>query len=512
MNAEGLYEPGGPRFIGLALYQPSFSQEAFLEALFGTDGIRGTTEFTNEHRSRKLTPELVLRIGQAAGWALTPPMSPSPVHGGEGAGVGMRVAIIGRDTRISGMMLESALTAGLLSQGLDVLHAGVIPTPAVAYLTRHLRASLGVVISASHNPVEDNGIKFFGPDGYKLSDALEERIQSLVLDPSHVFTPRNTRELGRSRPAPELAEAYVDYLVRSWRGKRDLSGMRVVLECANGATSFVAPEVFRRLGAQVEVLNGNPDGLNINESYEYIEPRTLAARVLATGAHLGIAFDGDGDRVVLVDERGGIVDGDTILAILARHFHAQGLLPVPAVVATPMSNFGLHEFLKPMGIEVVEAKVGDKFVLERMRELGAVLGGEQSGHILILDRGQTTGDGIYTALVIAALAVDEADGSLSRLAAGIPRYPQAMVSLDAPRLPFAPTEIPEVRALVDDLRTRAGEGAEVLLRYSGTEDKLRLSVRTRSNGDPRLLAEETRRTLERIVAIVRTEYATRNAQ
>ncbi|MFN3761941.1 MAG: phosphoglucosamine mutase, partial [Anaerolineae bacterium] len=337
---------------------------------------------------------------------------------------------------------------------------------------------------------------------YKLDDALEDRIQSLVLDPARVFTPRDTRGLGRSRPAPELAEAYVDYLVRSWRGKRDLSGVRVVLECANGATSFVAPEVFRRLGAQVEVLNGQPDGLNINESYEYIEPRTLAARVVSTGAHLGIAFDGDGDRVVLVDERGGIVDGDGILAILARHFHARGLLPVPLVVATPMSNFGLHEFLGPMGIEVVEAKVGDKFVLERMRELGAVLGGEQSGHILILDRGQTTGDGIYTALVVAALVVDEAEGRLSRLTAGVPRYPQAMVSLDAPRVSVPLTEVPEIRAVLDDLKARAGDGAEVLLRYSGTEDKLRLSVRTRTDGDAATLAEETRRALERIVAHV----------
>ncbi len=470
-----------------------------MDALFGTDGIRGTTEFTDEHRSRKLTPELALRIGQAVGYALTPTLSRT--------GTGMRtLALVGRDPRISGMMLESAITAGLLSQGMDVLHAGVVPTPGVAYLTRHLRADLGVVISASHNPVEDNGIKFFGSDGYKLSDALEDRIQSLVLDLTRVFTPRNTRELGRSRPAPELTEAYIDYLVRSWRGKRSLAGVRVVLECANGATSFVAPEVFRRLGAQVEVLNGNPDGLNINESYEYIEPRTLAARIVATGAHLGVAFDGDGDRVILVDERGNIVDGDGILAVLACHFHARGLLPVPAIVATPMSNLGLHEFLRSLGIEVVEAKVGDKFVLERMRELGTVLGGEQSGHILILDQGQTTGDGIYTALVVAALMVDEAGGSLSRLTAGIPRYPQAMVSLEAPRLPFPPTEIPEIRALVDRLRARAGDGAEVLLRYSGTEDKLRLSVRTRTGGDPRWLAEETRRTLEQIVELTRREH------
>jgi Phosphomannomutase len=295
----------------------------------------------------------------------------------------------------------------------------------------------------------------------------------------------------------------VDYLVRSWRGKRDLSGISVVLECANGATSFVAPEVFRRLGARVDVLNGNPDGLNINESYEYIEPRTLAARVVSTGAYLGVAFDGDGDRVVLVDERGGIVDGDGILAILARHFRAQGLLSVPAIVATPMSNFGLHEFLKPLGIEVVEAKVGDKFVLERMRALGSLLGGEQSGHILILDRGQTTGDGIYTALTVAAVMVDKADGCLSHLTAGIPRYPQAMVSLDAPRISIPLAEVPEIRAVLDHLRARAGDGAEVLLRYSGTEDKLRLSVRTRTDGDGAALAEETHRALQQIVAEVR---------
>ncbi len=461
------------------------------DALFGTDGIRGTTDFRNANRQRKLTPELVLRIGQAVGWVV-----------GERKGGGRPWAVIGRDPRISGMMLESAIAAGLLAQGVDVVLAGIVPTPAVAYLTRHFKADLGVVISASHNPVEDNGIKFFGPDGYKLDDALEEHIQSLVLDPSRAFIPCDTRYLGVLRTDGALQEAYVDYLVRSWRGRRDLSGVSVVLDCANGATSFVAPEAFRQLGARVEVLNGEPDGLNINESYEYITPRTLAARVVETGAHLGVAFDGDGDRVVLVDEQGGIVDGDGILAVLARHFHRQGLLSVPVVVATPMSNFGLHDALELLGIRVEEAKVGDKFVLERMRALGCILGGEQSGHILILDRGQTTGDGIYTALVVAARMVDEADGRLSRLTAGIPRYPQAMVSLDAPRIPTPPTEVPEIRAVLDELQERVGDQAEILLRYSGTEDKLRLSVRTRADGDAQELEGEVRRALEQIVGIV----------
>lgn len=461
------------------------------DALFGTDGIRGTTDFTNANRQRKLTPELALRIGQAVGRVI-----------GERKGTGRPWAIIGRDPRISGMMLESAIAAGLLSQGVDVVLAGVIPTPAIAYLTRHQGADLGVVISASHNPVEDNGIKFFGSDGYKLDDAMEERIQSLVLDPSCTFTPRDTRQLGVLRTDGALREEYVDYLVRSWRGKRDLSGISVVLDCADGATSFVAPEVFRRLGARVEVRNGEPDGLNINTGYEYITPHSLAARVVERGAHLGVAFDGDGDRVVLVDEKGRFVDGDGIMAILARHFHRQGVLSVPVLVATPMSNFGLHDALAPLGIRVEEAKVGDKFVLERMRALGSILGGEQSGHILILDRGQTTGDGIYTALVVAALMVDEADGRLSRLAAGIPRYPQAMVSLEAPRIPTPLTEVPEIRAVLEELQARLGDRAEILLRYSGTEDKLRLSVRTRAGGDAEELAGEVRRALERIVGIV----------
>ncbi len=461
------------------------------DTLFGTDGIRGTTDFHNPNRQRKLTPELVLRIGQAVGQVV-----------GERKGSGRPRAIVGRDPRISGMMLESAITAGLLAQGVDVVLAGVIPTPAVAYLTRHFGADLGVVISASHNPAGDNGIKFFGPDGYKLDDALEERIQSLVLDPSRTFVPRDTRHLGVLRTDGALREVYVDYLVRSWRGRRDLSGISVVLDCAHGATSFVAPEAFRRLGARVEVRNGEPDGLNINESYEYITPHTLAARVLETGAHLGVAFDGDGDRVVLVDEQGRFVDGDLILAILARHFHRQGLLSVPVVVATPMSNFGLHDTLEPLGIRIEEAKVGDKFVLERMRALGGVLGGEQSGHILILDRGQTTGDGIYTALAVAALMVDEAGGRLSRLTAGIPRYPQAMVSLDAPRIPTPLMEVPEIRAVLEELQARLGDRAEILLRYSGTEDKLRLSVRTRADGDAQELEGEVRRALEEIVGIV----------
>lgn len=459
--------------------------------LFGTDGIRGTTEYHSGNDRLRLTPELALRIGHAAGQVAQRWL------GGQGG----ELAIIGRDGRISGMMLESAVAAGLLAQGLDVAQAGVIPTPAIAFLARHLNARLGVVISASHNPLDDNGVKFFGPDGYKLDDELEALIESLVLEPNATFTPRNTRELGRLQPGQQFQEVYVDYLVRTWRGSKDLSGLSVLLECANGATSLVAPEAFRRLGAAVKVMNGTPDGLNINQSYEYVEPKRLSQQVVGHGADLGVAFDGDGDRVVLVDERGGVVDGDGILAILAHALHRQGRLRAP-VVATHMSNYGLHECLGRIGVEVVEAPVGDKFVLAQMRALGCTLGGERSGHILILDQEQTTGDGIYTALAVAAVAVDQAAGRLSELAAIMPRYPQCVESRPAPRLALSLEQVPEVQAILNRLRAALGEAVEVNLRYSGTEDKLRLSVRSREEGDSQRIVDQTRLALQEIVGVI----------
>lgn len=466
-----------------------------MRQLFGTDGIRGTTEHSSEEkRQLRLTPELVLRIGHAVGRLIR----------NRFADEARNCVIIGRDPRISGMMLESAMTAGLLAQGVDAVRAGVVPTPAVAFLTRRLGARLGIVISASHNPVGDNGIKFFGPGGYKLDDEVEERIQAMVLDPDLTFVPCNTRKLGRLRSSEDTQQMYIDYLAQSWQGEKDLSGLFVLLECTNGATSHVAPEVFRRLGAKVEVVNGTPDGLNINESYEYVHPERFSRLVTGTGADIGVAFDGDGDRVILVDEQGSIVDGDAIMAILARSMLARDRLPGNVVVTTNMSNYGLHDSLREIGVEVIDTQVGDRFVLRQMLANGCTLGGERSGHILILDEEQTTGDSIYTALAVAAVMVHQGGGRLSELASVMPRYPQFIESASVSREKPPLEENGEVQTIIKQLRTELGAHVDINLRYSGTEDKLRLSVRGWGDDDSSLMVREARRALQQIAKIIST--------
>lgn len=463
-----------------------------MRKLFGTDGIRGTTNYSSEDAIRlRLTPELALRIGQATG-ELIYQRYPNEDD---------NTVVIGRDPRISGMMLERAITAGLMAQGVDVLQAGVVPTPAVARFTQRLGARLGIVISASHNPVEDNGIKFFGPKGYKLDDRLEDSIQTMVVDPDLTFVPRDTQDLGRLRLREDIQQAYIDYLVHSWRGERDLSGQRVLLECANGATSGIAPKVFARLGAEVEVVNGTPDGLNINQSYEYVHPERFGELVRDKGANFGIALDGDGDRVVLVDEHGTVVDGDAIMAVLAREMLAQDRLSGNVVVTTNMSNYGLQDSLSEIGARTIETRVGDKYVLERMLAGGYTLGGERSGHILILDEDQTTGDGIYTALAVAAVVVEDPSGRLSELASVMHRYPQFIDSAAVPSKP--PLEkVGAVQNALEELRTQLGSGADINLRYSGTEDKIRLSVRGRAGDDPDLMAQQAGTALQQIAQAV----------
>ena len=462
--------------------------------LFGTDGIRGTTEVAaSESRQLVLTPELALRVGHAAGMAV------GQHHRGSSLG---KAIVLGRDPRISGAMLQAALTAGLVAQGMTVIDAGEIPTPGVAFLSHQLGACMGVMISASHNPVTDNGMKFFGGDGYKLPDAWEQEIESLVLASGREFDAVEARSLGRVCAGRGLGQAYVSYLLQSWLGARDLTGYSILLECAHGATSRVAPEVFRRLGAEVTVLGGNPDGLNINTTYEYVDPRRFAQRVLDAGADLGIAFDGDGDRVVLVDDRGGTVDGDTIIGVLARHMQPLDRLPGDFVVTTTMSNYGLHESLQAVGIRVVETSVGDKHVMRRMREDGGTLGGERSGHILLFDRDHTTGDGIYTALAVLAAMVNQNGAALSQLAAAVPHYPQFIESVTVPPSKPRLDDIPAVQEVLDQLRHAVGSSTDINIRYSGTEDKLRLSVRCRSDGEADQMQSAAREALRRIAEIV----------
>ena len=439
--------------------------------LFGTDGIRGAAN------QWPLTPAFALRIGQATAQMITRDGDTRPK------------VVIGRDPRQSGTMLESALAAGLMSQGVDVMLAGVIPTPGVAYLTRTHQAQLGIVISASHNPFDHNGIKIFAANGFKIPDETEMEIERLLFNSDVGSEGTDAKGLGQSWDASHWRQDYADHLVNVWGEGRSLQGKRIVLNCANGATSEIAPQVFRRLGADVIAMENAPDGLNINEHYEYIRPESVCAAVLREKALVGVAFDGDGDRVILVDEQGGFVNGDAIMAILARDMKRKGLLTNNTMVATPMSNWGLKASLEEADIRLEETSVGDRFVLQRMIEENYALGGEQSGHILMLRDGQTTGDGIYTALAVLKVVTNEAKQSLSALAACIRELPECLVNLDVPSKPPLQT-IPEVQAALRRLHESLGDNIDVTLRYSGTEDKLRLKIRAGEEHDQQTLEQE----------------------
>jgi phosphoglucosamine mutase len=453
-----------------------------MSRLFGTDGIRG------QANRWPLTADFALKMGQAAAQEVRRNGATRPQ------------VVIGRDPRLSGHMLESALAAGLMSQGVDVMLAGVITTPGVAYLTRVHRAQLGIVISASHNPFDHNGIKVFGANGFKIPDEMEIEIERLLLDADLESGGADATGLGRRWDANDWRQEYVDHLVGVWADRNPpserkggaehlLQGKRIVLDCANGATSDIAPEVFHRLGAEVVAMENAPDGININEHYEYIRPESLRAAVLHEQAFAGVAFDGDGDRVMLVDEKGGFLNGDAMLAILARDMKRQGWLTNNAVVSTPMSNWGLKASLEEAGIRLEETSVGDRFVLQRMIEENYALGGEQSGHIILLRDGQTTGDGIYTALAVLQVTQSERGQSLSVLGACIREFPECLVNIDVPSKPPLQT-IPEVQAALQRLRDALGDNVDITLRYSGTESKLRLKIRAGEEHDQQTLESE----------------------
>jgi phosphoglucosamine mutase len=442
-----------------------------LARLFGTDGIRGKAN------RWPLTAPFLLKVGQVVAQVIGDESDARPQ------------VVIGRDPRRSGAMLESALAAGLMSQGVDVMRTGVIPTPGVAYLTRTHQAQLGIVISASHNPYDHNGIKIFGADGFKIPDEIEMEIERLLLDTEAEFGGADATRLGWSNWADDWRQDYVDHLVAAWGDERMLQGRRVVLDCANGATSEIAPQVFRRLGFDVVAMENEPDGVNINVNYEYIHPYKLREAVLQHEALAGIAFDGDGDRVMLVDEQGGFVNGDAILAILARHMKKRGLLTNGTVVSTPMSNWGLKASLEAVAIRLEETSVGDRFVLQRMIEENYALGGEQSGHILILGDGQTTGDGIFTALAVLKVVADQDDASLAALASCIREFPETLLSIEVPRKP--PLQmVPEIQEALERLHASLGNNIDVTLRYSGTESKLRLKIRAGEEHDQATLEQE----------------------
>lgn len=416
---------------------------------FGTDGIRGKVG------DSPITPDFVLKLGWAAGKVL--------------ARHGSRKIIIGKDTRISGYMLESALEAGLAAAGLSASFTGPMPTPAVAYLTRTFRAEAGIVISASHNPYYDNGIKFFSIDGTKLPDHVEEAIEAEMEKP---LTCVESAELGRANRIVDAAGRYIEFCKGTFPNEQSLNGLKMVIDCAHGATYHIAPNVLSELGAEVIAIGCDPNGININEKCGATDVRQLQERVLAEGAHVGLAFDGDGDRLIMVDHLGEKVDGDQILFIIAREALRQGQLRGGAV-GTLMSNMGLELALKQLGIPFERAKVGDRYVLEKLQEKGWRLGAENSGHIILLDK-TTTGDGIVAGLQVLSAMVRN-NMSLHDLCSGMKLLPQVLVNVRfaGQHDPLASEEVTRVAQEVE--KELNGKG-RVLLRKSGTERLIRVMV------------------------------------
>lgn len=435
--------------------------------LFGTDGVRGTA---NVH---PMTAEMTLRLGQAL------------AHVFRGSSGANRV-LIGKDTRLSGYMFEDALAAGLCAMGVNVIQVGPMPTPAMAFLTADMRCDAGAMISASHNPYRDNGIKFFARDGFKLPDEVQERIEELVASEDLEKFRAAPEALGRARRIDDAAGRYVVFLKKTFPLDLTLEGLRIALDCANGAAYKVGPTVLEELGAEVSTIGVSPNGRNINEGCGALHPQRLCEEVLAHRADIGIAVDGDADRVVLVTERGEIVDGDALLALCTRDLVERNALRGGALVATVMSNLGLELALREVGVGLVRTEVGDRRVVEEMRRGGYNLGGEQSGHVVFLDH-NTTGDGLLTALQVLAVMKRRAR-RLSELAGGLTRFPQSLVSVQLDRRPAG--DLPGFERHVEAVKRELGERGRVVVRYSGTEPKLRVMVEGEDEARVRQLAAE----------------------
>ena len=423
--------------------------------LFGTDGIRGRI---NRH---PMTPENVLKIGMAAATVL------KKEHHGR------NMVLIGKDTRLSGYMIESALTSGICSMGMNVTLVGPLPTPGIAFLTRTLRIDAGIVISASHNPYQDNGIKFFSYTGFKLPDGVEKRIEELVMDDSlHRFRPRG-EDVGKAHRLDDATGRYIEYVKSTLRKGTTLEGLKIVVDCANGAAYKTTPWLLRELGAEVISVNDRPDGVNINSGCGSLYLEGLCKRVRENKAHIGISHDGDADRTLLVDERGRVVDGDQIMGICAAAMKDEGSLKGDTVVATVMSNLGLEKFLEVRGIRLLRTKVGDRYVVEKMLEGGYNLGGEQSGHVIFLDL-NTTGDGPITAVQV--LNIMKTSGlPLSRLASQVKLFPQILMNIDVEKMHDL-SSVPEIEGAVKRAEEKLGGRGRVLVRASGTEPKIRVML------------------------------------
>jgi phosphoglucosamine mutase len=428
---------------------------------FGTDGIRGRA-------NGEITPELALKVGQAAGLIFR-------------RGDHRHRVLIGKDTRLSGYMIETALVAGFTSVGMDVLLTGPIPTPAVGMLTRSMRADLGVMISASHNPFDDNGIKLFGPDGFKLSDEVEHQIEALIDSELFKRLAKGT-DLGRAKRIDGVQDRYIEFAKRTLPRNLSLGGLRVVVDCAHGAGYRVTPEALRELDAEVITMGVEPDGFNINHECGSTEPTALCLKVKEMRADIGIALDGDADRVLIVDERGRIVDGDQLLAVIAESWQADGRLAKPGVVATVMSNLGLERYLGKLGIALIRTPVGDRYVLEQMRAHGYNVGGEPSGHIILSDY-TTTGDGLLAALQVLAV-VKKQDQPVSKVCHRFDPLPQVLKNVRYKS--GKPLENAKVRSAIEDAEARLDGHGRLIVRSSGTEPVIRVM----GEGDDKVLVEE----------------------
>lgn len=441
--------------------------------LFGTDGVRGVA-------NEELTPLLAMQLGQAGAYVLTKETNHKPT------------IMVGCDTRISGDMLANALMAGACSVGANAVYVGVLPTPAVAYLTQKYKVDAGVVISASHNPVEFNGIKFFDGNGYKLPDALEDEIEALIKNNMEGVKFPTGSGVGKIKYRTDAREEYINHSIRSINV--DLSSLKIVVDCAEGASYYTSVEALKELGANVVAIHNNPDGTNINANCGSTHMEELCARVVYEKANLGIAFDGDADRMLAVDENGKLVDGDQIMSIIGNHMKDQGTLKQNTIVVTVMSNLGMTLMAKEHGINLEQTKVGDRYVLEHMKEHDYNLGGEQSGHIIFLDR-NTTGDGLLSALLLLQVIVDTGK-KLSELASIMEVLPQALVNAKVPNHKKEHyMEYPEIAAAIDELNKKfAGEG-RVLIRPSGTEPMVRVMIEGK---DQKMIEQDARNLAELI--------------
>jgi phosphoglucosamine mutase len=417
---------------------------------FGTDGVRGRAN------TGAMTPDIVMKIGMAAG------------HLHQRGGHRHRV-VIGKDTRLSGYMIEQALTSGLLATGMDVFLFGPCPTPAVSMLTRSMRADLGVMISASHNPYYDNGIKFFGPDGYKLSDAQELRIEELVDNPSSIVLAESDH-IGRAKRIEDAGARYIEFAKRTYPGESDLNGLRIVIDTANGASYRSAPPALWELGAEIIEIGTDPNGVNINDKCGSTHPEAMCQRVRETRADIGIALDGDADRVIIADENGRVIDGDQIMALIASSWAARGQLKGGGLVATIMSNLGLERFMEEKGLTLARTKVGDRYVVEHMRANGFNIGGEQSGHIVMSDFA-TTGDGLLAALQVLAEVV-RIGKPVSEVCDMFTPLPQILKNVKFTG--GSPLENNHVKSAIKDAEVMLGKTGRLVIRPSGTEPLIRV--------------------------------------